>query len=269
MAWAYWSGKKNDFDFVLDTYGNAAVAYSVRKLREAYTGPCVEVRRSTDNATQDIGFVNNYIDESALSSFGGSASLFISKIYDQTGNGSHATRIGSDPADFEPRILTSGVIDKVNGKASFHFKNASRMEFSSITPISFFVVYKREEARGIEYMVGATGGNGIFSGGSSGGVTGFGYASANSIRVQNTTENFNQNQSTYIGDTLKKVWSNGTDEATASSTSYSEVALDTLGRRDQTATTFWGWHQEIILYTSNKSSDRTGIEANQMNYFGI
>jgi hypothetical protein len=111
---------------------------------------------------------------------------------------------------------------KVNGKASFHFKNASRMEFSSITPISFFVVYKREEARGIEYMVGATGGNGIFSGGSSGGVTGFGYASANSIRVQNTTENFNQNQSTYIGDTLKKVWSNGTDEATASSTSYSE-----------------------------------------------
>ena len=41
---------------LLDTYPNAAVAYSLRKLRTAYTGAAIRVRRSSDNAEQDIGF---------------------------------------------------------------------------------------------------------------------------------------------------------------------------------------------------------------------
>jgi hypothetical protein len=41
---------------LLDTYPNAAVAYSLRKLRTAYTGAAIRVRRAIDNAEQDIGF---------------------------------------------------------------------------------------------------------------------------------------------------------------------------------------------------------------------
>ena len=41
---------------LLDTYPNAAAAYSVRKLRTAYTGSAIRVRRSSDNAEQNIGF---------------------------------------------------------------------------------------------------------------------------------------------------------------------------------------------------------------------
>lgn len=44
---------------LLDTYPNAAVAYSLRKLRSAYTGPCISVRRSIDSTLLDIGFDNN------------------------------------------------------------------------------------------------------------------------------------------------------------------------------------------------------------------
>jgi hypothetical protein len=41
---------------LLDTYPNAAVAYSLRKLRTAYSGSPIRVRRSVDNAEQDFGF---------------------------------------------------------------------------------------------------------------------------------------------------------------------------------------------------------------------
>ena len=44
---------------LLDTYPNAAVAYSLRKLRTAYTGSAIRVRRFVDNAEQDFGFDTN------------------------------------------------------------------------------------------------------------------------------------------------------------------------------------------------------------------
>jgi hypothetical protein len=44
---------------LLDIYPNAAVAYSLRKLRSAYSGNAIEVRRSLDNAEEDFGFDSN------------------------------------------------------------------------------------------------------------------------------------------------------------------------------------------------------------------
>jgi hypothetical protein len=41
---------------LLDLYHNAAVAYSLRKLRNAYLGSAIRVRRAIDNAEQDFGF---------------------------------------------------------------------------------------------------------------------------------------------------------------------------------------------------------------------
>jgi len=58
--------KKNTFSYVLDTYTGAQIAYSFRKLRSAYSGNCIEVRRSSDNTTQNIGFVANVLDEVSL-----------------------------------------------------------------------------------------------------------------------------------------------------------------------------------------------------------
>ena len=42
---------------LLDTYPGVIGAYSLRKLSNSYTGAAIEVRRSSDSATQDIGFV--------------------------------------------------------------------------------------------------------------------------------------------------------------------------------------------------------------------
>lgn len=55
---------------LLDIVPNAAAAYSLRKLRTAYTGSAIEVRRSSDLAVQDIGFDRfGNLDTTALTTF--------------------------------------------------------------------------------------------------------------------------------------------------------------------------------------------------------
>jgi len=55
---------------VLDDYTGAAAAYSLRKVRSAYTGSAVRVRRSSDDELQDIGFdANGDLDTTALEDF--------------------------------------------------------------------------------------------------------------------------------------------------------------------------------------------------------
>ena len=47
---------------LLDIYSGAAAAYSLRKLRTVYAGSAIRVRRSSDSAEQDFGFLNGVLD---------------------------------------------------------------------------------------------------------------------------------------------------------------------------------------------------------------
>jgi len=99
---------------LLDTYTDAAAAYSVRKLRAAYTGSAIRVRRSSDNTEQDIGFdTNNNLDESALTTFVGANNGFVTTWYDQSGNSRNATQ---STAANQPQIVSSGSVLKLNNK---------------------------------------------------------------------------------------------------------------------------------------------------------
>jgi hypothetical protein len=60
---------------LLDTYSNAAAAYSFRKLSNYYAGSSIRVRRSSDNAEQDIGFAGKNLDTTSLASFAGYQNL--------------------------------------------------------------------------------------------------------------------------------------------------------------------------------------------------
>ena len=55
-----------EFDGMLDQYGDAAAAYSLRKLRNGYTGNAIRVRRSSDDTERDMGFYDNELDTVAL-----------------------------------------------------------------------------------------------------------------------------------------------------------------------------------------------------------
>lgn len=70
-----------------DSLSGAEAIYSFKKQRTAYSGSAVRVRRSTDDAEQDIGFVAGEFDASSFTSFIGAGSGFCTTWYDQSGNG--------------------------------------------------------------------------------------------------------------------------------------------------------------------------------------
>ena len=114
------AGKK--YAFLLDDYPNAAAAFSLRKLRSAYTGNCIEVRRSSDNALQNIGFVNNVLDTASLLSFVGAGSGFVRTWYDQSGNSRDYSNTTNAS---QPRIVNIGVLETDLGKPIIRFISAN------------------------------------------------------------------------------------------------------------------------------------------------
>jgi hypothetical protein len=113
----YNSASVSSVPLLLDFYP-AAAAYSVRKLRTAYTGACMRVRRSSDNTEQDIGFVSGELDTTALLSFVGAGNGFVVTWYDQAGS-SNVTR--AVVATQQPKIVSSGVIEVKNAKPTVLF----------------------------------------------------------------------------------------------------------------------------------------------------
>jgi hypothetical protein len=82
----------------LDGFTQPAAAYSFRKLRSAYSGPALRIRRASDNAELDINFLG-YVaglgspwDEAAANAHCATTTCQIVTIYDQSGNARHATQ---------------------------------------------------------------------------------------------------------------------------------------------------------------------------------
>lgn len=83
------------------------VAYSLKKVISA-ANKSIRVRRSSDNAEQDIGFVGDTLDIAALTSFAGAGSAFVTTIYDQTASGIHMVQA---TASAQPRVVNAGAFD--------------------------------------------------------------------------------------------------------------------------------------------------------------
>jgi len=107
------------FTGLLDTYSGAAAAYSLRLLDSTYTGDAIRVRRASDNTEQDIGFVDNELDTSALATFCAGTDGFVKVWYDQSGNANDATQTttGSQPKIYD----ASTGVELENGVAALRF----------------------------------------------------------------------------------------------------------------------------------------------------
>jgi hypothetical protein len=102
----------------------AAVAYSVRQLRSSYYGKALQVRRSSDNATQDIGFTAyGDLDTAALKTFVGSGNGYVTIWYDQSGNGRNATQTTTSQ---QPAIVLNGVVQRANTQPAVVFDGISQ-----------------------------------------------------------------------------------------------------------------------------------------------
>lgn len=128
---------------LLDAVTGAAAAYSLRKLRNAYAGSAVRVRRSSDNSEQDIGFSGNDFDTATFSAFVGGGSGYVATWYDQSGNG---VNVLQSTAGRQPQV----VLNVQNGKAGVLFSAASSMVLTAALtlalPNTFISVLKQTAA---------------------------------------------------------------------------------------------------------------------------
>ena len=103
---------------LLDTYTGSSAAYSLKKIRTAYSGNAVRVRRSSDNTEQNFGFVSSALDTASILSFVGAGNGFITTWYDQSGNSYNQTQTN---ATQQPKIVESGSIILSNGVPALSF----------------------------------------------------------------------------------------------------------------------------------------------------
>jgi len=270
-------------DLLLDTYTGAAAAYSVRKLDKDYTGSCMRVRRSSDEATQDIGFDSNGdLDTAAIASFVGDAYGYVTAWYDQSGNGNNATQstTANQPMIYD-RVAAAVVTE--NGKPAIEFDGsndffASGSAYSTGTNESHFMV---RNAQAIDRRVACTRGTG-----GAGTVQGWHHktwagdyamvddGSGNSMTVNNTTPKSGQLlRSAFMSQSAISIFDNGSSYGSASGSTGSFNSGRTLhlgtNANFQNNQFFDGNMQELIFYNSDKSSDRTNIESDINTYFSI
>ena len=277
---------------LLDLYPNAAVAYSLRKLRTAYTGNAIRVRRSSDNAEQDFGFVNNVLDTASLLTFCGAGNGFITTWYDQSGNNRNAIKT---TAVNQPRIVINGAVVTVNAQAAIKM-GAGFSEINLEMPAASYL-YNQSQFYGIS--VSKTDG----AGGSAPTIVGI-YNSSNykasilhSFTVSNRYQiggrrtaadaltsvvdntNLATNQTLLIGhlnystgiatiNTNNNAQVQNNSFLTGTMDNTSGAAADNIG-----GITFNQWYngkiQEIIIYATNQSANVNGFKSNINSFYTI
>lgn len=105
---------------LFDIQSDGRSGYSVRKLKDNYSGACLRVRRSSDNAEQDIGFVGEDLDEGALTTFVGANDGYVVTWYDQL-ELTATSYFTQTTTTLQPLIVSSGTVIKDNGKPAIDF----------------------------------------------------------------------------------------------------------------------------------------------------
>jgi hypothetical protein len=119
----------------LDLVTTASAAYSTRLLRTGYGGSLIRVRRSNDNAEQDIGVTGGTnLNTAALLSFVGANSGYVATYYDQSGNGRHLTQ---GTAGNQPIIVLGGtLVTNAAGLTVPHYTGGPYHSYNGITTVS-------------------------------------------------------------------------------------------------------------------------------------
>jgi hypothetical protein len=266
---------------LLDIYPSS-VAYSLRKLRTAYTGSAVRVRRSSDNTEQDIGFNSlAELDTTALLAFVGAGNGFVTTWYDQSLNGYNAIQT---TAANQPQIVSSGSLILDNGKTSLQF-NGNRglrntnLVYTTNTLFATSVFSKDNNASFTVLLSQNSDGVGRSS------VLAFNNTSpAKSLYFFNNGTSYNnESLNTFPNSTqtLMTNYSFGNDYFNAinggggnnviSGQSFTPVSVNGtgIGQSPNQTQRHLGKIQEIILWNSDQSANKTAIETNINNYYGI
>lgn len=202
----------------------------------------------------------------------------VSGWYDQSGNGNNATQSTSGS---QPQIYNGTAVVTVGGKAAMQFDGTDdRFQLDvtatglnlDVANTSSFHVAQYNNATNDRSFALSLGGVAArwYPGWMDNGLFKYGYNATTSVSTE--TANTDQNLFTMIaGSTLgqAEAWRNGVSKMTATLAS-SQIMGDVVGI-GLFRTTFYldGTVQEVIIYSSDQSSNRTGIEDNINAEFGI
>jgi len=260
--------------FLLDTYTGAGAGYSVRRLATSATN-LMRIREDAGDTETDIGYdSNNELDTAAIATHCGTANGYVVTWYDQSGNGNHADQ-ATDTS--QPQIY--------NGTAVVTRDAFPVVDFSSVS-------------NGMDVSLTNSDGNlSIFCGGYFPGT-----GQNNWIFVADNNAFSSTDGIALIHDGIVRFYRNAYTLQAVSATSAGRYLISnifdsgtgstirsngTTANQDTTSlgTTAWSYSgtskimsvfggtggevHEIILYHSDETSNRTGIETDINGYFSI
>lgn len=281
---------------------SAAAAYSLRKVRSAYTGNAVQIRRTSDNVEVDVAFDSN--DEVSTSSAitnvtespdqgdttattlgeflteGGNQDATVVTWYDQSGNGNDATQ---DVAASQPLIAEGGTLsDYLDFDGTDDsLQTTSPWGITGTSDRSIFAVINSDEvSTGSKTYIGMGDNTNLTN------AQKWDLSSEFAVRVQGGNEVYaygttdidylvtNIHSGTDVTD--NSCFVNGTEQTATSSSAVTINTSNTVCRIGRyggdfvsSITHFDGRIQEIIIYDSDQSSNRFKIESNINNHYGI
>ena len=249
------------FRGLLNEYSGAAAAYSLEKLSSG-TNNVVRVRRSSDDAESD--FTAQQVSDGTLTTWTGANDGFVVTWYDQSGNSNDATQA---TAASQPKIVSAGTY---LGEVDFdgtddYLETSGTVSFTQ--PTTAFTVVNNDVT---------------FFGGIATLAPDINTTSVWSVFVANTN-NAAQLSSAYLpsstgshpintyvlstfltNSTASKFWFDGVEDITGDAGSVNPSGKLSLGSVNSGSGPLHlkGQVKEVIIYDSDQSANRTGIEAN-------
>ncbi len=288
--------------FVLDSVSvTPVVAFGLRRLTKKYTGPLIQVRRSSDSTLQNINSNGRGLDSATLLSFCAATNCYIATWYDQSGLSNHATQA---TAANQPLIVSAGVINLQNSRPAIAFSGSpqslqSAYVQTSVVQMTINAVFQTSNAANgsiIWNSRGSGAGHSVsLSVGSKPSQSFWGstypavYSDSNGIiqGVGSTTSYTGANSAIFTGSwaaasgvttapTQFTLYANGNLQTTTSNSVGSETSpLSGLGGSVIGYSQAWGDYcygnlSELIVFASTLgTSDRQALEHNQEGFFGI
>jgi hypothetical protein len=247
---------------LLYDYSGAAAAYSVRQLANT-AALAMRIREDGTDTETDIGFdANGDLDTAAIASHCSTNNGFVVTWYDQSGNQNDAAQGTSGS---QPQIYNGSAVITENGKPALEFNN----DFIANS-------YSRTVTAQTSYYIGTYSNSGgttrILTWNSGSDYTRYvalyspsatavnSYTDSSDVGVLTTAQNTQYLLNFEHTGSVLTNYANGTASTPYSDASFSHVNTgDSIGNTTQKA---YGKCQEVIIYDSDQSSNRSGIETN-------
>lgn len=251
---------------LLDTYSGAAAAYSLRKLRTAYTGAAIRVRESATNTEADIGFnADGTLNTTALLAHTGANDGFVVTWYDQSENARDFTQT---TAANQPQIVSSGSVLTLGGKPTIkpiQGTNTPSLEASFVgaaTSTAFFVYNFITSTTPRITIGGQTTADFFIVSDSNATSTAIQNVGTPSFYKDNVLQTFSQRNQVDAALSGGQSLLSGID---LNLSTWTQIRL----KYNDNGFLPYNDFQEVIIYASDESATRTAIESNINDYYNI